>query len=84
LCFRALPSLARSAEKSVMNIRFQSVGSIIANCTAMVTRSHGGRALASIRCPSRSNCGSYRDQAMADRRQPDPLLIIPDMAFRAL
>ena len=62
----ALPNLVRSVEKSATNIRFESVGSIIANCTAMVTRSHGGPALASIRCPLPSNCGRYRDQAMAD------------------
>jgi hypothetical protein len=62
----ALPSLARSAERSAMNIRFQSVGSIIVNCTAMVTRPHGGPALASTRCPSRSICGSDRDQAKTD------------------
>ena len=59
-------ALARSVEKLATNIRFQSAGSIIANCTAMVTRLHGGPALALIRCPLHSNCGSYRDQAIAD------------------
>ena len=76
----ALPSLARSVEKSATNIRFQSVGSITANCTAMVTRHHGGLALASIRCPLHSNCGSYRDQAIADSRATIHCPIIPDTA----
>jgi hypothetical protein len=62
----ALPNLARSAERSATNIRFLSVGSITANCTVTGTRPHGGQMLASTRCPSRSNCGGYRAQAIPD------------------
>jgi hypothetical protein len=39
-----LPNLVRSVEKSATNIRFPSVGSITVNCTALVTKPHGGRA----------------------------------------
>ena len=62
----ALPSLVRSAERSATNTRFRSVGSIIVNCIAMVTRPHGGRVPVSTPCRSRSNFGRDRDQAMAD------------------
>ena len=72
----ALPNLVRSVERSATNISFQSVGSITANCTAMVTRPHGGPALASIRCPLRLNSGGDRDQAMADWRAGCVVIIL--------
>ena len=48
------------AARSVTNLRFRYVASIIASCTDMAMRSHGGPASTSIPCQSRSRFGAAR------------------------
>ena len=57
----ALPSPARSAERSAMNTRCRSADSITASCIAMAMKRHGGLGSASIPCRSHSSYGGGQD-----------------------
>ena len=54
----ALPSRARSDERSVMNLPFRSAGCIIASFTGMAMRQRGGRQSTLIRYQSHSDFGA--------------------------
>ncbi len=56
----ALPSHGRSVVKSAMNLRSPFAASTTAIFTITAMRPHGGPALTSIPCPSRSNFGGGR------------------------
>jgi hypothetical protein len=63
-----LPSPARSAEKSAMNIRFRCVAAITVSSIASATRLHGGPASTSIRFRSPSRCGDDFEQVQRGAR----------------